>query len=83
MVEPKMVQEEVTKPKTKVDSITKKPKPTVEEQKAKVIKILFSNVPKNTLIKYFKIWKNKDDIQEKITREKKTVVKKKVINLQK
>ena len=61
-------------------------KPVDSKKKKSVIKDLILNMPKTVLVKYFNIWKNAPDTEEmdEIRKgTKKTVIKKKVINLQK
>ena len=56
------------------------------KQKNKVIKNLIDDISKNMLIKYFNIWKSKPPIEDEETlqkTQKKTIIKRKIINLQK
>jgi len=65
--------------------VTKKPKTFVPE-KTNIIKTLIQNRTKNVLIKFFNNWKNKltpEELETIKKGQKKTVIKKRVINLQK
>ena len=65
--------------------VTKKPKTFVPE-KTSIIKTLILNRNKNVLVKFFNNWKNKltpEELETIKKGQKKTVIKKRVINLQK
>ena len=57
-----------------------------EPERFVIIKNLINDIPKNTLIKYFNLWKYqrpKDEVEEIIKTKKKLLIKKRTINIKK
>ena len=80
--------EDISVPTTTVYNITKKPKTFVVKKRNIIIKHLIEDVPNNdALNKYFNIWKHKklpeDEVEKIIKENKKKIVKRRIINLQK